>query len=264
MICIFDVETIPDVELIKKSFDITASSDYDISLEAFKIQEEKSGSSFLPITYHKSVAISAVICDEYGQFEKVNTIEGDTEEELLRKFLSFIDKKSPKLVSFNGRGFDLPMLMLRAMKYNISCHGFFDNSSPSQNKTKWDNYRYRFNERFHIDLMDSISEFGAVRGLNLDTICAMVGLPGKYDVHGDQVVDLYYNNEITQIKEYCESDVLNTYWLYIKYEVLKGNILINDYMRILQGFQERLPKGKSYSNVFDNHIQQELRSINPC
>jgi predicted PolB exonuclease-like 3'-5' exonuclease len=264
MICIFDVETIPDVELVKTSFDITASSDYDISLEAFDLQEQKSGSSFLPITYHKSVAISAVICDEYGQFDRVNTIEGDTEEELLRKFLAFIDTKSPKLVSFNGRGFDLPMLMLRAMKYNLSCHAFYDNNSSHLNRTKWDNYRYRFNEKFHIDLMDSMSEFGAVRGLNLDTVCAMVGLPGKYDVHGDQVVDLYYNNEIEKIREYCESDVLNTYWLYLKYEILKGNLLLNDYFKILINFKDKLPKDKSYSIVFDTFIQKEIRRLEEC
>jgi predicted PolB exonuclease-like 3'-5' exonuclease len=261
MICVFDIETIPDVSLIKKHYEITKESDYDISKEAFEIQEEKTGSSFLPITYHKSVAISAVIADEYGNFDRVNTIEGDTEEELIKKFLAFIENKNPKLVSFNGRGFDLPMLMLRAMKYNLCCHSFYDNSSPQNNKTKWENYRARYSDAFHIDLMDSISEFGAVRGLNLDTICTMVDIPGKFDVHGDQVLELYYNNDITKIREYCESDVLNTYWLYLKYELLRGNILINDYFKIINNFKEKLPKDKSYSYIFDGYLEKEIRRL---
>lgn len=261
MICVFDVETIPDVSLVKKNYEVTSKEDYDISKEAFALQEQKTNSSFLPIMYHKAIAISAVIADDYGNFDRVNTIDGDTEEELIKKFLSFIDTKNPKLVSFNGRGFDIPMLMLRAMKYNLSCGAFFETSSSQFNKTKWENYRYRYNENFHIDLMDSISEFGVVRGLNLNAICNMIDIPGKFDVHGDQVLELYYGGDIAKIREYCESDVLNTYWLYIKYELLKGNLLINDYFKILNTFKERLPKNKSYSYIFDAYLEKEIRRL---
>ena len=257
MICVFDCETVPDVELVKSEFQISGS-DYDVSNKAFQMQEEKSGYSFLPIPFHQVVAISAVICDDYGKFEKVNSINGNNEKEMIKNFLDFIDKKQPKLVSFNGRAFDMPMLMIRAMKYNLSCLAYFEKENIELNKNKWDNYRSRYSDRFHVDLMDHIGEFGAVRGLKLDLLCKMAGLPGKYDVHGDEVTELYYNNEIEKIKEYCESDVLNTYWLYLKYELLKGLMSKEDYMDNLFGFAEKLNGKKSYTEIFKNQIEKEI------
>jgi len=257
MICIFDCETVPDVELVKNQYDLDGC-DLDISNQAFKLQEEKTGSSFLPIPFHKVVSICAVIADDYGRFEKVSCIDGKDEKELIKNFLNFINLKNPKLVSFNGRSFDMPMLMVRAMKYSLSVPAYYEVENRMLNKSKWDNYRYRFSDRFHVDLMDHISEFGAVRGLKLDLLCSMMGIPGKYDVSGDQVLELYYSGESEKINEYCQSDVLNTYWLYLRYELLKGNILKEDYLTNLSIFKEKLPKNRGYSEVFIEAIQKEL------
>ncbi len=257
MICVFDCETIPDVELVKSEFALEGDS-LEITNEAFRLQEEKSGYSFLPIPFHQVVAISAVICDDFGKFQKVSSIEGESEKQMIENFLNFIDKKEPKLVSFNGRAFDMPMLMIRAMKYNLSCFAYFEKDNRDTNKSKWDNYRSRYSDRFHVDLMDHIGEFGAVRGLKLDLLCKMAGLPGKYDVHGDEVSELYYTNELKKIKEYCESDVLNTYWLYLKYELLKGNITKEEYFDNLMIFKEALNDKKSYAKVFKEYLDREM------
>jgi len=107
-------------------------------------------------------------------------------------------------------------------------------------------------------LMDHISEFGAVRGLKLDLLCNMAGIPGKFDVSGDQVHTLFYEGKLEEIKEYCESDVLNTYWLYLKYELLKGNIIMEDYLRYLDTMQQKMPEGKSYTTIFKEGIMKEL------
>ena len=191
IICIFDCETIPDVELCKKEFEIDSDDPFEISNIAFDLQKERSGNSFLPIPFHEVVAISAVISDNYGNFKKVNTIGGNCEKDYLSEFLKFIDTHNPKLVTFNGRGFDMPMLLIRAMKYNLSCPAFFDKDNPALSKSKWDNYRYRYSDRFHVDLMDHIGEFGAARGLNLNTLCSMANIPGKFDTKGDQVVEIH-------------------------------------------------------------------------
>ncbi len=257
MICIFDCETIPDVELVKSEFTLEGNA-YEVSKEAFSLQEEKSGYSFLPIPFHQVVAISAVICDDFGKFQKVSSIEGESEKEMIKNFLHFIDKKEPKLVSFNGRSFDMPMLMIRAMKYNLSCFAYFEKDNRELNKSKWDNYRSRYSDRFHVDLMDHIGEFGAVRGLKLDLLCKMAGLPGKFDVHGDEVTELYYQNEIKKIKEYCESDVLNTYWLYLKYELLKGNVTKEEYFDNLMSMKEGLKDKKSYTDIFKEYLDKEM------
>lgn len=257
MICIFDCETIPDTTLIRQQFHLEGD-DRQVTEEAFRMQEEKSGSSFLPVPFHQVVAISAVISDDFGKFEKVSSIEGESEREMIANFLAFIDRHNPKLVSFNGRNFDMPMLMIRAMKYNLSCPAFYDKDNQILGKSKWDNYRYRFSDRFHVDLMDHISEFGAVRGLKLDLLCTMAGIPGKFDVSGDQVHQLWYDDKLDEIKEYCESDVLNTYWLYLKYELLKGNMLLEDYLGYLEEMRQRLPQKRSYTSIFSDGIKTEI------
>lgn len=258
MICVFDCETIPDTDLAKTQFNLSGDAK-EVTQKAFEIYEAETGTTFLPIPYHQVVSISAVMANDFGAFEKVSSIEGEDEKSMIQNFLNFIDKHNPKLVSFNGRSFDIPMLMTRAMKYNLTCPAFFEKENKMLNKSKWDNYRYRFSDRFHVDLLDHISDFGAVRGMKLDLLCSMMGIPGKFDVSGDQVFSLYYANEITKIKEYCESDVLNTYWLYLKYELLKGNILLEDYLHNLDMMGEKIPTDKSYSQVFINGIKKELQ-----
>jgi len=259
MICIFDCETIPDIDLILQNFETTGESELEIIKKALLHYQEQKKTTFLPLPYHKLVTLSAVIADEFGRFVKVGDFgEGeDDEENIIRHFFSFVEEKNPKLVSFNGRGFDMPMLLIRAMKYNISFPAWFDQSNPMLNKTKWENYRQRFAEGFHLDLLDSMGSFGAVRNLKLDTLCAMMGIPGKYDVSGDQVLDLYYADKLDLIKEYCQSDVLNTYWLYLKYELLQGDLALPDYYGFLQTMRDKLPP-LGYHKPFTDAIEQEL------
>ncbi len=255
MLCIFDCETIPDVELIKSYFKIEGEDDFKIIKEAIYQYEKKHNTTFLPIPFHKVVAISAVIADrESLSFKKVNSIDGESEEEMIRNFFIFINRFNPKLISFNGRGFDIPMLMIRALKYSISCPAYFEIENRSIDKNKWENYRVRYSDRFHIDLLDVLTEYGAIRGLKLDLLCQMVGIPGKFDIDGSQVVELFYQNEIKKIKEYCESDVLNTYWLYLKYELLRGNITEIELKRNLKSMAEKLDRDKSYYQVFKSKI----------
>ena len=254
MVCVFDCETIPDLELVKQNYEITQEAEHLICEEAFFAQEEKTGSSFLPVPFHQVVAISAVIADDYGKFIKVGTFKGLNEEEIINDFFKFIDTKKPKLISFNGRNFDMPMLLIRALKYNLSLPAYFDNTN------KWENYRSRYSENFHIDLIEVLGSYGAVRGLKLDVVSSMAGLPGKFDVHGDEVYKLYFDGEIKAIEEYCESDVLNTYWLWLKYELLKGNILKSDYYSILNEMAKKLEDKKSYTKIFRDYITKECEN----
>jgi len=232
-----------------------------LSLMAMEIFKEKTGSEFLPVCFHRVVSISAVMADGFGRFLRVSTLDGESERDKIAKFLTFIEDFNPRLVSFNGRGFDLPMIMARAMCYDLSAAAYFETNDRDNNKSKWENYRSRYDGRFHLDLLDHISDFGAVRGLKLDHICASVGLPGKYDVHGDQVLQLYYAGEQAKIDEYCRSDVLNTYWLFLKYELLRGKITKDDYLNYIAVMGEFLQKecaGMSYTLVFCDFIEREL------
>ena len=275
MICIFDIETIPDVFLLRKLYpDLSELSDLDLCQKVFHIQEEKTGSSFLPISQHKIVAISSVIADEFGHFIKVGNFgkqekadHPDYEKILISDFISYLNKQNPKLVSYNGRNFDLPTIMLRAMRYNLSATAYFESDNPKFNKTKWENYRQRYSERFHTDLLDTLGHFGSVRGLKLDEVCNMLDIPGKYDMSGDLVHMIYFDThkdiseKMNTIETYCQSDVLNTYWVYLKYELLKGDLSLEDYYRILQGFLEKIPQNKSYTEIFMQALNKELKNV---
>lgn len=267
MICVFDIESVPDVEFLREQFGYSGD-DYEVCLQAFKAQNEASGSDFLPIAYHKIISIASVVCDEYGSFQKVGVFgrkagvpnEGEIEKVTLEEFLKWFNKNQPKLVSFNGRGFDIPTIMLRAMRYNLQSLAYYEQDNPTFNKNKWENYRQRYSERFHTDLLDSLGHYGSVRGIKLDDVACMCGLPGKYDVSGGDVYEIYYKEKnLAKIDEYCESDVLNTYWVYLKYEILKGNMRIEDYVGILQDWREKIPQNKGYSSIFCDAITKEIQ-----
>lgn len=262
-ICVFDCETVPDTELLRRVYGY-GGSDIEVCKAAFWDQKESSGSEFLPVMFHKVVAISAVMADEYGRFMRVSTMKGENEREILTKFINFINEHNPRLISFNGRGFDLPMIMVRAMRYNLSCPAYFESDNKELNKNKWENYRSRYDGRFHLDLLDHISDFRAVSGLKLDTLCASLNLPGKYDIHGDQVTELFFEGKIDKINEYCESDVLNTYWLFLKYELLRGNLTQEDYSSFLVVMSEFLAKNcaqMSYTPIFCEAVDMELARL---
>lgn len=283
MICVFDIETVPDIELVRQYYELDSSlSEVEICQHAFSAQKEKSGSEFLPIYWHRVVSIASVICDEYGKFIKMGNFGKKSAEStetksnadssafahladeraILSDFLRFINSKEPRLVSFNGRGFDLPTIMLRAMKYNLSAFGYFESENASKTKNKWENYRARYSEKWHTDLLECLGNFGSVRNLNLDNVCKMLGIVGKYEVSGGDVYSLYYDKkDIEKIDFYCQSDVLNTYWLYLKYAILKDELRLEDYAGILEDFKEKLPKDREYSQAFIANINAELGNI---
>lgn len=285
MICVFDIETIPDIELIAAEYGLQDKSATEICEHAFQVQLEKTGSNFLPIYWHKIIAIASVICDDYGNFVKVGSfgksVSDDIEQNLaldsqvaqlaqinrlerclMEEFLEFLNTKEPRLVSFNGRGFDLPTIMLKAMRYNCSAFSYFETNSQDRSKSKWENYRARYSEYWHTDLLDSLGHFGAVRALKLDSVCKMLGIVGKYDVSGDLVHTLFYEqHDLQAINTYCQSDVLNTYWLYLKYALLKGELHKDQYAGILENFAKKLDSNAPYSGVFINHIQAELERL---
>lgn len=254
-ICVFDCESVPDAALIRRVYGFDGD-DESVSKMALAAQKDESGNEFLPLPFHRIISICAVICDEFGAFIKVNKIDGDSEREMIGNFFAFINKYEPRLVSFNGKGFDMPVLVLRALKYNIRANAYLDTISD-----KWNNYKTRYNEQRHCDLFESL---GAWRGVRLDTVCAMAGLPGKYDTHGDEVMQLFYADKLDKIHEYCESDTLNTYMLFLKYELIKGNLSEEDYLSYLSLMSEYIKAHKSergYVQIFSNACESESEKI---
>ncbi len=128
----------------------------------------------------------------------------------------------PTLVSFNGRGYDLPVLELAAYRYGYSVPSWFNVEARSYEQS-----RNRYNLETHLDLFDLVSNFGAARlsgGLNL--LANLIGKPGKSGVDGSQVQDMHDRGETTAINDYCRCDVLDTYFVFLRTRVLLGKLTI--------------------------------------
>ncbi len=267
MICVFDIESIPDVDLLREIYGYEGD-DFEVCKQAFAYQKEISGSEFLPLPFHKIISIASLAADDFGNFIKVGHFAKDIlleerEEILLKEFNAFMNRKNPKLVSFNGRGFDVPLIGLKSLKYNIDMSWYYENENQDIGKNKWDNYMKRYSDRFHIDLFDVLGNYGATRYLNLDVLCKMSGILGKYDVSGNQVYEIIFKeNDIKKVDSYCESDVLNTYWLYLKFEITRGFINLDDYKSNLKKMKEAIAsKDAHYKEAFMQSIESELESI---
>jgi len=148
---------------------------------------------------------------------------GSSESQILRKLIRYIEQKKPRLVTFNGRGFDLPVIRYRALKHGLEAPWL------ARGLNRWDNYNHRYNTEWHLDLMDALSGFGASKFCSLSEICRLLRLPGKLGVDGSQVKTLVENGQIERVRDYCEIDVLNTYLVFLRYVLYSGELSRDDY-----------------------------------
>ncbi|MDH5634008.1 MAG: 3'-5' exonuclease [Gammaproteobacteria bacterium] len=221
---VFDIETVPDFELGRKLYDLDpVLKDADVASIMFQKRREETGESeFLRHHMHRIVAISAVF--RHGDSVKVWSL-GDPdsdEKELVRRFFDGIDRYTPTLVSWNGSGFDLPVLHYRALKHGVVAGRYWDTGEDDRD-FKWNNYISRYHQR-HTDLMDVLAAYQARANAPLDQIALMLGLPGKMGMSGSKVCDQFIDGNIIDIRNYCETDVLNTYLVYLRWLLTKGQL----------------------------------------
>jgi len=222
-VLVFDIETVPDVETGRALYDLDGLSDADVARVMFHKRREQTGDSdFLRHHLHRVVAISVVL-------RRADTVSvwslgepNADEAELVRRFYDGIEKYTPTLVSWNGSGFDLPVLHYRALKHGISAPRYWETGADDQS-FRWNNYLSRYHER-HTDLMDVLAYYVPRAAAPLDEIAVLLGLPGKMGMSGAVVWDRYQQGNIDDIRNYCETDVLNTYLIYLRYELLRGNL----------------------------------------
>ena len=217
----FDIETIPDVELGRRMWDLDDSlTDRDVGNAMMFRQQQKTGSEFLPLNQHRVVAISVAL--RTGDGFRVWTLgdEDADEAEIVRRFFDGIERYSPALVSWNGSGFDLPVLHYRALRHGVQAPRYWE-TGDADREFRYNNYVNRYHWR-HIDLMDVLSAFQVRGRAGLDQVASMLGFPGKLGMSGDKVWDTWLDGGIAAIRDYCETDVLNTYLVYLRFEYLRG------------------------------------------
>lgn len=234
----FDIETIPDVELGRKIYGLDDLTDKQVGYVMQTRRREETGSEFLSLEQQRIVAISVALRSRDGF--KVWSL-GDSnasEAEIIQRFFDGIEKYTPDLVSWNGSGFDLPVLHYRALRHGIAAPRYWE-IGDEDSSFKWNNYLNRFHWR-HMDVMDVLSGYQGRGRASLQNVAMLLNLPGKLGMSGDKVWDCWLEGGIDQIRNYCETDVLNTFLVYLRFQLMRGHLTREHYLQENQRIREYL------------------------
>ena len=217
----FDIETIPDVAGIRRLYALPdALPDAEVAEVAFQKRRAQTGSDFLPPHLQRVLVISCVLRD--AEQLRVWSIGAPAEDEgaAIQRFYDGVERYVPQLVSWNGGGFDLPVLNYRGMLNGVCAPRFWEQGDEDRD-FKWNNYVSRYHTR-HLDLMDVLAMYQPRNNAPLDEVAQLAGLPGKIGVGGAKVWEAWLAGKAGEIRDYCEADTMNTYLLYLRYQLLRG------------------------------------------
>lgn len=229
---VFDIETIPDVAGIRTLHDLPAElDDHEVAEFAFQRRRAQNGTDFLPLHLQKVVAISCVLRDaDYMQVFSLAEPECN-EREILQRFFNGIERFTPQLVSWNGSGFDLPVLHYRGLQHSITAPRYWDMGEGDYMDSrdfKWNNYISRYHMR-HLDLMDVLAMYSPRANAPLDELAKLLGFPGKLGMDGSKVWEAYQQGRLSEIRDYCETDVVNTWLVFLRFQLMRGALLHEEY-----------------------------------
>ncbi|MDX8409361.1 MAG: 3'-5' exonuclease [Mariprofundales bacterium] len=242
---VFDIETIPDANAARRllgqpELDDGAARD---ALSAYFLDKTDGRNDFPRQPFHQVAAISyAQLSREQGEQGEELVIRRigsgaeatSNEAELLQGFFQLIESRAPQLVSYNGRGFDVPVLKYRAMVHGIRCPRWF------QEGDRYNNYDARYSERYHLDLLEAFSDHGASARCSLHEVASTFDLPGKLGTSGGDVRALFEAGEVPAIRNYCETDVCATLLLMLRLLHFRGKLSDGAMQRSQEGLANYL------------------------
>ncbi len=253
---LFDVESVPDGELIAKTRYGSRNLNAEEAIGRFR-QELllKSGRDFIPYTFHIPVAV--VVAKVRADFELLDIVSLDVPQHrshvITQHFWAGWEMyEQPTWVTFNGRTFDLPLMEHAAYRYGISVPKWFNVADKS-----FEQKRNRYNLHSHIDLQEILTNFGATwfrGGLNL--AATLVGKPGKMDVQGDMVYEMYRQNRLSEINEYCRCDVLDTYFVFLRTMLMMGRLTIDEEKQRVASVKEMLESKSADHPAYQQYLEQ--------
>jgi len=224
---VFDIETVPDVAGIRRLHGIEGSlDDREVAEMAFQLRRQATGSDFLPLHLHRVVAISCALRERESFRVWSLGGEADGEAVLIQRFFDGVAKYTPQLVSWNGGGFDLPVLHYRGMLHGVAAPRYWDlgeGDYADSRDFKWNNYISRYHMR-HLDLMDLLALYNARANAPLDDLAKLYGFPGKLGMDGGKVWEAWQAGKAAEIRDYCETDVVNTYLVYNRFRRMRGEL----------------------------------------
>jgi len=259
---VFDIETIPDIAAAKRLLNLETDDKNELreALVEYHLKITDGKNSFLRQPFQKIAAISfleaEIVRDFSGQeFYQIKDIRsgGDLaslEGDLVRGFFSHLKKNISRLVSFNGKNFDLPVLKYAAMKNDVEAGWLYKMGD------KWNNYNQKFSLDWHCDLADAFSDFGASSKVKMNELCAAFNLPGKIGVDGSQVTQMFDDGKLQEIRNYCETDVINTYLLYLIYQHHNGSMSKDAFVKCKANLVEFLEKNSKTRPHFGEFLAE--------
>jgi 3'-5' exonuclease len=220
----FDIETIPDPDIGRRIMAIEGD-DNAVVLEMVRRRlEEKGGASKYPQQpWHRIVCACVTTLDPESGAIEMRALGGEAADEraIVAAFFDLFPTSGhrPRIISWNGGGFDLPVLRYRAMKHGIAAPGFHrtDRERSYQNRR----------DDLHIDLMDVLSSYGASPRAGLGTTCDLLGLPSKRFLDGE-VYEHFLAGEQQRVVEYCKLDTLETLLVFLNWSVHSGTLSRTD------------------------------------
>ncbi|HSS46508.1 MAG TPA: 3'-5' exonuclease [Burkholderiales bacterium] len=226
----FDIESVPDIEGLRRLYALRPEVKAgDVAEMAFQMRRQTTGTDFLPLHLHRVVAIACALRDRDGftvwSLGDVHTGEA----ELIKRFFDGVEKYTPQLVSWNGGGFDLPVMHYRGLIHGVRAARYWDLGEDDKD-FKWNNYISRYHQR-HLDLMDLLALYQPRNNVPLDEMAKLIGFPGKLGMEGAGVWEAYQAEKIAEIRNYCETDAVNTYLLYLRFQLMRGVFSEDQYRR---------------------------------
>ena len=212
--------------------------------------EESSEAERLPAPpHHKVVVIGALWLDETHSSKKLGVLgENKEEHEILSDFAKFIEERRPTLVTWNGRGFDMPVIGARCLRHGVPLRQYYGSRDM----------RYRFSPEGHLDLMDYIADFGAAKPAKLDIVARLIGMTGKVGVAGKDVGPMIHAGRIQEVRNYCLCDVIQTAAIFLRVQLLRGELDRASYLDAMHSLIGLLRQDERVSAVAAGINEQRL------
>jgi predicted PolB exonuclease-like 3'-5' exonuclease len=221
-VLVFDIETLPDVaglRLLRGSD--AAMSDAEVFAAEQAERKEACKGDMLPLYLQRVLVISCVFRNAKGlTVQSFVDRSGRDEGAIIQTFFDKIEKHQPQLVSWNGAGFDLPVLHYRGLAHGVRADKYWDMGEDDR-EYKWNNYISRYHTR-HLDLMDLLALYQPRSSAPLDAVAKLCGLPGKLGMDGSKVYSAFLDGKLEDIRRYCETDVVNTWLVYCRFQKMRG------------------------------------------
>ena len=228
-VLVFDIESIPDIEGLRALRGAPADhTNEQVHADWLAERQAKGQSDFMPLHLQRVLVISCVFRNAEGlRIHSFVDRDGQSEGKVVQTFFHAIEKHAPQLVSWNGGGFDLPVLHYRGLRHGVEASKYWDLGEDDR-EFKWNNYIGRYHMR-HLDLMDLLAMYSPKNNAPLDAMAKLCGFPGKLGMDGSQVYAQYLAGQTDDIRRYCETDVMNTYLVYCRFQKMRGGLTEAEY-----------------------------------